>query len=268
MPLAVDKGGLDAMRLYVRNPAYADVYDELTNWPAKYARLRTGQPTTNVLAVAANSFLQMSDGGDTSEIGPFGFHINSANRMRGDLASMSLYHALTTDYAPWSGKRDSDLFIYTVLNRPRVRRTSAEGHAYGVPMLRFRDVSSGRYLLVTLQAFSTIAPGDFVGGDTATGDVIVSTVFRGDPLFGKRLSGDFIDCAAGCPTDGPPYQEFRFRINRDDFTKVLTLARTLDARLSADPSDYLLSRFECRAETYLDAELGATFGSCYVQVTF
>jgi hypothetical protein len=103
--------------------------------------------------------------------------------------------------------------------------------------------------------------------DGTTGRVIVGTAFRDDPLFGKRLAGSFMHCdgdanQGGCETGG----FFSFRITRDDFAKVLGLARTLNPQLSPDPMRYLLANFHFNNEIYREAELGLTLSNYTLKV--
>jgi hypothetical protein len=135
--------------------------------------------------------------------------------------------------------------------------------AYGHPQLQFGDAKSGHSFLVTVQAFGTVPPGDFVGSDARTGEPIVSTVFRPNPMFGRVLSGSFIrcpgdgtTCAPTAATAAPP--QFAFSLQRADFQVALDQARTVDPALSADRADYFLGRVAFHNETYLDAQLGTS----------
>jgi hypothetical protein len=140
-----------------------------------------------------------------------------------------------------------------------IRRNDASSHAYGGTLIDFRDATSGHHVLVTLQAFGTNAAGDFVARDVTTGHVIVSTVFRADPMFGKGLQGDYSPCSADAASgscSGPYAPSYSFRMDGNDFTKVLALARTGDPALSPLAHDYQIANFQLHIETYRDAEVG------------
>ncbi|HSS27572.1 MAG TPA: hypothetical protein VLL50_06430, partial [Usitatibacter sp.] len=134
-------------------------------------------------------------------------------------------------------------------------RQGVGGHAWGTPMIEFRDAVSGQSIDVTIQTFGTIPPGDFSGVmEPETGNVFVSTVFRADPQFGVRLQGDFAPCK---PYGGCVSGNFGFRLRKEDFEKVIAIARASNSALSADPRDYLLVNFRFRMGIFGDADLGA-----------
>jgi hypothetical protein len=147
------------------------------------------------------------------------------------------------------------------------RRLDAQSHAYGHPTLQFIDTESGRHLYVTLGAYGTFAPDtppDAIMVDSATQRVIVSTTFRANPAFGKRLAGDFVFCdgesAAGTCAQ-PSGDAFAFRIGRDDFVAVLNRARTIDVRLSVTPQKYILANFHFNNEVHRAGELGLSLSN-------
>jgi hypothetical protein len=151
----------------------------------------------------------------------------------------------------------------------RLVRSGPDGQGYGSAVILFRDTGSGHAFYVTLQAYGSTVPGDFTGIDTATGRVIVSTVFRPDPAFGTRIQGDYLRCAAdpssgACERSGP--QAYSFRINRAQFGQVLARARSLDAALSGDPADYLLANVHFRNEVYRAAEIGMSMRSFSLRI--
>ena len=109
---------------------------------------------------------------------------------------------------------------------------------------------------MTLQAFGISPGGDFIGADYSTGWAIVSTSFRENPLFGRRLSGNYTQCDPASTRPCLPPTPFRFQVGKADFQQVLGHARTVDPALSTDPADYFVASFRQHNETYLDATLG------------
>jgi hypothetical protein len=258
-----------------QDPSYSPRYTQITGFDGD---VFTAQPATDTEAVARHSFAQ------TLLIGSpiFGMHVSYLDRTRGELASINpLYQFRTT--APPANAPDERLFpwLYPVENEVvvsfsidvrTIRRLNGDSHTYGHPTLQFKDTTSGQQLYVTLGAFGTGVsepPGDLLMMDTSTGRVIVGTAFRADPLFGKRLAGTFMHCdgdanQGGCGT--PSNGFFSFRITRDDFAKVLGLARTLNPQLSSDPMRYLLANFHFNNEIYREAELGLTLSNYTLKV--
>ena len=133
---------------------------------------------------------------------------------------------------------DHDLVVSFDLLVKTLRQVNPASHAYGHPMFEFMDRQSGRHFYVTIGAYGTPQPQDFVARHAVTGNVIVSTFFRDAPRFGRRLAGQWIACGACVPETS-----FKFAINRAEFAQVLALARTLEPALSADPVDYRLANF-------------------------
>ena len=86
----------------------------------------------------------------------------------------------------------------------------------------------------------------------------------GKPAFGRALAGEYANCAGGCKAD---YAGYRFRIGPEDMRELAARARLADPRFAPDPGAYVVESYECRAETYLDAELGLTFQNCMLGLT-
>ena len=193
-----------------------------------------------------------------------GFHIVGADRREGPYASMSLMQQLPgvagssqdERVFPWRNGRERELIIASSLSVRSVTRANTSSHAYGMPMIQFADRASGRSFYVTLQAFGTLPAGDFVGADYSTGWAIVSTSFRANPLFGRRLSGEFVLCDPTSTAECLPATTFTFALSKADFQKVVGLARGIDPALSTDPGNYFVASFRQHNETYLDATLG------------
>lgn len=173
----------------------------------------------------------------------------------------------------WRAATDRELRVSASASVGVVARDGPGSHAYGHPLLEFGDGKSGHSFLVTIQAFGTVPPGDFVGSDARTGQPIVSTVFRPDPMFGRALSGSFIVCSGDgspCAPRAPGAQAvpFVFSMKRADFQAALDRARAVDPALSAAPADYFLARVAFHNETYLDARLGATITGLSAEIWY
>lgn len=251
------------------DPQWSDSYSALTG--AVYP-LHTAQGLNDTSAVAAHSFVQRWGTG-------MGLRVSSLDHFSGAVGSIAPMYKFATRASQFVGAGDERVFPWRATNEnylrigfgllPRtVRRADAGSHAWGAPVIEFQDATSGDVIDVTLQTFGTIPPGDFVGAvDPTNNHVFVSTVFRADPAFGKRIAGDFIPCAGDgvCVTDPGP-RSFEFRIDRADFAKVLTMARAANPRLSADPNDYLLANFRFQAGIFGNADLGLTLAYLHLDV--
>jgi len=163
---------------------------------------------------------------------------------------------------PWSDGREHDLGLSFQL------RTWVEAYfddlaqAYGGGVLRFQDRTTGRALMVTLQAWGRTRAANLVMQDVFTGQPIVSTYFGDGASFGTSQGGGYVECAGPCIVSlRLRYLPFSFRIARADFLKVIAMARQVDPGLSGDPADYLVSSFQVRGETYRNANVAfAVYG--------
>jgi hypothetical protein len=246
------------------NPNWSNSFIDITGL---YFDLCTAQDPQDRAAVAAHSFAQMPTFGT-------GLHVSSLDRVSGAIVSMdSVYQFATrapiagaadSRVAPWPAGLDHFIELSFALNAKTVKRANPQSHAWGGPMIEFRDVRSGKAIDVTLQTFGTIPPADFVGVmEPATGNVFVSTVFRADPSFGSRVKGDFVPCAGNGPCASGT---FEFRIRREDFAQVVAMARASNPALSADPADYILVNFRFRGGVFNDAELGMTLDTLKLDI--
>jgi hypothetical protein len=164
---------------------------------------------------------------------------------------------------PWADGREHDLSLSFALYAEFWPPFSAAdaSQAYGGGVLRFRDRTTGRALMVTLQTFGEGSPVNAVLRDAFTGQPIVSTYFGTGTAFGWADQGSYARCSdAIYPPScriavrfGP--LSYAFRIARADFVKVIAMAREVDPALSPDPADYLVSSFQFRGETHLDASM-------------
>ncbi|CAH1905802.1 conserved hypothetical protein [Candidatus Nitrotoga sp. HW29] len=182
-----------------QNPVYDFGTDQITGfldlmrWSGN---LHSSQLTANF---ETHSFVKT--GYDT-----FGIYVNSYERGTFAYTSINpLYQFTTTPplpgaqdlrVFPWHDERPHDVVVSFKLEVRTIRRANPESHAYGHPTLQFIDAKSHRHFYFTLQTYGTVAPGDSLTLDASTGRPIVSTVFRSNPAFGTRLSGDFIPCTA------------------------------------------------------------------------
>lgn len=242
------------------NPEYPSAADSLTGLTTTGIIL-TGHSVDGPQAVLAHSFLQY---------GPaLGIRLVSRDR-----TSALPYSSIDAAYRfrtaadivatrPWDDGYNHDLVVSFDLLVKTLRQVDPASHAYGHPLIEFIDRQSGLRFYVTLGAYGTAQPGDFVGRHAVTGNVIVSTFFREAPRFGRRLAGQWIACG-GCV----PETAFKFAINRPEFAQVLALARTLEPALSADPVDYRLANFRFQNEAYGDAESGVTINNLKLEIFF
>ncbi len=199
-----------------------------------------------------------------------GFRVSALDHVSGVVGSIDPTYQFTTRAPlvgfpegrvfPWRLRHEPSLELAFRLSGGDARRNDPNSHAWGGAAIAFRDTVSGRSIEVTLQTYGTIPPGDFVGAVDATNDhIYVSTVFRADPAFGTRVVGDFVPCAGNgaCAMGDFNGKQYTFRLGRDDFVKVLALARAANPNLSADPDDYLLVNFRFQNGIVGDASLGA-----------
>ena len=263
-----------APRYDTLTPEYTNDFKQVTGWVPSLETVYAPAITANHGIDAQHSFVQ--DVGS----GPIGIHVNGADRTSGDYASISPTFPLDAQpltvppnirVFPWAAPHaDRDLWLSLQLAVATVQRADAASHVYGHPLLDFVDARSGHHVWVTIQAFGTNAPHDFVGRDVNTGNVIVSTVFRADPLFGTRFAGDYAPCRAdarggSCNASDIDYA---FRIDGDDFTKVVQLARDADPSLSGDIGQYQLASLQFHVEAYRDAAAGLVVNMPSVRMSY
>ena len=229
----------------------------------------TAQAVTDTQSIAAHSYVIGSYGP------PFGLHLSPLDRTSNPLMSVDAMYELpgiagTVDERvfPWKGPHDHKLVASFTVHVPTVKRTNPSSHAYGVLVLQFADTVSGRSFFATVQAYSTLPPGDFVSTDVS-GRALVSTVFRTNPAFGIWYAGDFAQCRpelqAICIAAA---RRYIFAIDRAGFEKALGLARTVDPTLSTNAANYFVAQVRVHNETFGDAELGATVDSLNLQVWY
>jgi len=263
----------------VPNPDWSNDWDAQLGWIMGYGELSTFGSLAPASAVTRRSYLLHEQANralfDTGELG---IHLDGRDRTSGDLASFAIVHtfaslpplagAADARLMPWAGGRDRDLVLgFFARNLISVTRSQPQDQGYGTFGVRLRDTGSGKAIEVNVLAYGSVAPEDLVGADPRTGDVIVSTVFRAGSAFGLNEFASFVACDPSC---GPaaPLPEFRLRINIEDVDAILQKARRVEPALSANRADYRVERFECRSETYRDAEIKAWIGACNLGVSF
>ncbi|HET9578875.1 MAG TPA: hypothetical protein VFP44_13660 [Usitatibacter sp.] len=253
---------------FTLNPAYTPVFAQVTGWIANEETIWTSSFAGNP---AAHSFVQWQALGQ-----PVGVHLNGVDRQSGDYASISPTYRLTpapgtidSRMQPWADRGEHDLVVNFQLAIKTVRRANEGSHLYGGPIVEFVDTRSDVHLMVRVLAYGTIGLADGPGLDPSTSTPMVSTSFRADPLFGRVLKGDFVPCSAGaaggsCDARGI---DFSFRIDQDDFRKIVSLARPTNPLLSPDIADYAIVSVQVRNETLGEAEVGLVENAIQLLVT-
>lgn len=235
---------------FERNPAYPwAIVEGLTGLPG--VSLDASRPPGSP-DLAEHSFFQVG-----------GWFIRGTDRLQGPYASISPMYVLPRSSAagdervfPWRGTRDREVVIRSMVMVRKLQRREPGAEAYSLALLHFTDQVSGRSVYVTLQQFGTGPTGDFIGRDITRGWAIVSTSFREQPAFGRRISGQYRACDGGAAPCIDHFGDFSFGIDRAAFQEILRRARGVDPALSPNASEYFLAAFRHHNETYLDAELG------------
>ena len=223
--------------------------------------------------------------GDTSSLfalGPtvFGIHVDSSKRSAGDYSSINpLYQFHTTvdpgtfddRFFPWTTyESPTELRIAFTLNVKSINTFSTGSQAYGHPTLEFIDTRSGHHVYFTVATYTTIADGgaDLLMPDSTTGKVIVGTTFRAVTPYGRSLGLPTLHTPPGFvpPNSWGWGGAFDFRMNRDEFQRVVDDARKVDGALSASPGDYILDNFHFNNEVYRDGAIGINLGDYTLQV--
>jgi hypothetical protein len=228
----------------------------------------TAQTVGTWYEVDLHSFAQCQDG--SAEMG---IHVNAVDRNTAIPATSvnPLYQFTTTPPAagtadqrvmPWRDGTIRDVEISFEL-LVKVMRASSPGVAQSHPVLELIDTRSRRNFYITFGAAATIAlatrpEDDFSGRDFGVGNAIVSTVFRDNPAFGIRKSGQAFVCNSGTSSGNcnPGNTLFQFRMRPEDFRAVLAKARTLDPNLSPDLADFAIDNFSFNNEVGDSGEIG------------
>ena len=244
-----------------RNPDFPIDVGALTGSPN--VDLRTAQPSGDAARILAHSFAQAYVPG--TQI--YGVHLNGADRIDGASASIDPMSELP-GAAPAAGGADERFFPFKGVRHhtlvasfdvivPTVRVADASSNVSGELILQFGDARTGHSFHVRVGAYGTVPQSDLVTNDATNGTPVVSTSFRVDPAFGKRLAGEFKACIPGIACI-PTMTTYSFRMVDTDMAEAIRRARMLDPGLSSDPADYFVGQFRVHNEASGSAELGAT----------
>jgi Repeat of unknown function (DUF5648) len=211
--------------------------------------------------------------------GTYGIHVDTIQRGPALLSSVNPLYQFKTTAAPGAPdmrffpfaavyETDAEISVKFIAQVRTLKTRNPASHAYGHPTLEFTDQGSGHNLYFTVLTYGTVAPVDFVAPDLGTGKVIVGTTFRdGSPYlrnFGRgtlQLPRQFVSADVSGERG-----VFEFRMNRDEFQRVLDAARAVDGALSANPADYLLDNYHFNNEVYGDGEIGLNLGGLRLEM--
>lgn len=164
---------------------------------------------------------------------------------------------------PWSTRAERRIRLQFDLGIAHVRRHVQSDHAISHPVIELYDTKSHQNLYITIGAAQTVPVAmreedDHFAFDTGTGKVIVSTMFRDNPAFGKTTGQSFY-CAADdnshlCET--PASRSFSIDLSRADMAYVVAKARRLNPSLSPNVADYAIDNFSFNNEIGRGSELG------------
>lgn len=226
-------------------------------------------------AAVENVFVQSGTGFGTRA---FGIHVDTRDRGDALLSSVNPLYQLQTTVAPgafdtrffpWAPAEDAvQLKASYVVNVKRLEVRNAQSHAFGHPTLEFMDRRSGRNLYFTALTYGTVDANDLLVVDGTTGKVIVGTTLRAASPYLRNFGLPSLYTAPGfvAPNSWGWGGPFEFRMDRDEFQRVLDAARTLDPALSADPADYLLDNFHFNNEVFGDGEIGLNLADFKVEL--
>jgi hypothetical protein len=205
------------------------------------------------------------------DVGPgplMGVHVDTSDRGASMYSSVNpLYQFHTTAdpgtfddrFFPWTTyESDVELSLHFNLFVKTINLRSSGSAAYGHPTLEFIDTASGHHVYFTVLTYGTVAAVDYLAPDVGTGKVIVGTTFRSDSPYLRNVGLYTLPTPSGfvSPNDWGWGGYFEFRMNRAQFQQVLAAARTIDAALSSDPTQYIVDNFHFNNEVYGDGEIG------------
>jgi hypothetical protein len=241
-------------------------------------QVHTAQVAGTLYEIDGRSFAQTK--ANSAEIG---IYVNTIDRNTAIPATSvnPIYQFITTPPAtgeadrrvmPWRDNVTRDLELSFELAVKTFRRAAGQSNdqsfAQSHPVIELIDTRSRRNFYFTLAAASVAAhpmrpEDDFAGKDFGIGNAIVSTVFRANPAYGIRVSGQAFVCNTNDETAicNAGNTQFKFRMRPEDFRQVLAKARTLDPLLSADLADYAIDNFSFNSEVSGDAQIGVMLRS-------
>jgi hypothetical protein len=199
-----------------------------------------------------------------------GIHIDTRGREASSFASINpLYQLRTSPGSDAAGERffpfaatdlpsEAELSIQFTIYVRRINVHDGQSHAYGHPTLEFIDARSGEHLYFTALAYGRPEGTDYLARDVASGKVIVGTEFRGSTPYGRSLGASALPTPPGF--QGFASGSFDFRMDREEFQRVVDSARRINPALSTNPSDYLVDNFHFNNEVVGNAEIGMSLG--------
>lgn len=228
--------------------------------------------------IAQHSFAQTTS---VNGLVAYGLYVNSRDRVGQpgmDLPAYAsinpLYQFITTPpttstlpdrrIMPWRNGTQRFVELSFNLKVNYARKADAQSNAISHPTLELIDTRSRRNLYITLAGGQTVPlpnseAQDYFAADVTTGKIIVSTSFRANPSFGKRVAGNSFFCATDatshhCDSNGDG--NYAFLLSYNDIAYIIAKARRLDTALSTNPADYAIDNFSFNNETSNNAELG------------
>ena len=255
---------------------YIQPFTRRTGGFSDVSDVHTAQTLTDYYEVDSHSFFQLFFKSPYGNPG-FGIYVNSRDLKSSDVQATSVNPTFKfstrppTDPAaadlrvmPWKGRFELDLeLVFTLKVKTLLRR--AGGHAVAHPVIEIVDTKSARKIYIAIGTVSGESQADFTGLDFG-GKPIVSTLFRKDPAFGVRVSGDTFTCNTDNLESGCPGGLFRFRLRPIDIANVVERARKIDPYLSSDIADYALDNFSFNSEVSGDAEIGLTLSGYELKI--
>lgn len=218
--------------------------------------------------LAQDVFVQLS--GST-----LGIHVDTEDRgpsMYSSVNPLYQFHSTWTPgtfddrFFPWTGyESDTELKVSFTLNVKTMNVAADGSAAYGHPTLEFIDQQSGHHVYFTVLTYDDrpITDADYLAPDVATGKVIVGTTFRASSPYVRSFGLATMQTPPGFVPGNfwglGGY--FEFRMDRDEFQRVLNAARTVDTALSAVPADYLVDNFHFNNEVFGNGEIGLNLDS-------
>ena len=247
-----------AARFVSSSPAPTDFFERTGMSSSSTYVVDSSQPAATA---AADVFFQHDQG-------TLGIHIDTRHKGPNALSSLDPLYQLHVSAAQGGpdlrffpfGAYESDvqLAMSFTLNVKTIQVRSAGGAAYGQPVIEFVDQRSGRHLYFLVLAYGTLPIADYLAPDTQTGTTIVGTTFRTDSPYARSFGLPTLPTPSGfqSPNFWGWGGRFEFRMDRAEFQRVLEVARTVDAALSAGPADYFIDNFGFNNEVFGDGEIG------------
>jgi len=244
------------------NPQYPLSSDAVTGWNVNGGCINTALPASAGESIAQASFLQSL----CTDSRVLGVHIRGTDGSSGAASVAEVYRFPNAPAADGSDRRffqwATKAHVMTLTVEAIVKTVAngfAGGKAQGEGILLFHDGSSGHDLSISYRIYDTNPAADSIRYDAETATTRIVTAFSGTPLVGELLHGNFIACSG--PDCHQGLTAFQMRITREEFAAAVALARQADAKLSADPANYMMTSFQMRNETTRDGELGVEIGN-------